>query len=109
MQRMQFGLLCAFCATLQLLEGSRLPALGSSKHFLNLTNGTEMAPLLHQLQLPFRYGPAATQHWLNAQVEDGDSLAPCNQAPCGRAATAKAASGASYLQFQNGKHRISQR
>jgi hypothetical protein len=39
---------------LQLLEGARLPPLRTSKHFVNLTNGLEMAPLLQQLQLPFR-------------------------------------------------------
>jgi hypothetical protein len=42
----------------QLLEGARLPPLHTSKHFLNLTNGLEMAPLLHQLQLPYRWAQA---------------------------------------------------
>lgn len=39
---------------LQLLAGSRLPSLYDSKHFVNLTNGLELAPLLQRLHLPFR-------------------------------------------------------
>jgi hypothetical protein len=38
----------------QLLEGSRLPDLSSSKHYINLTNGLDLLPLMQQLQLSFR-------------------------------------------------------
>lgn len=38
----------------QLVDGSRLPCLQTSKHFVNLTNGLELVPMLQQLQLPFR-------------------------------------------------------
>eukprot|EP00879_Flechtneria_rotunda_P014313 GHRR01014953.1.p1 GENE.GHRR01014953.1~~GHRR01014953.1.p1 ORF type:complete len:127 (+),score=30.24 GHRR01014953.1:233-613(+) len=36
-----------------LLPDSKLPCLYGSKHFLNLTNGLELAPLLEEWQLPF--------------------------------------------------------
>jgi hypothetical protein len=38
----------------QLLEDSRLPDLRSCRHFVNLTNGLDLAPILRQLELPFR-------------------------------------------------------
>lgn len=45
----------SLCLAAQLLPDSRLPSLLHSKHFVNLTNGLDLVPLLSELQISFRY------------------------------------------------------
>jgi hypothetical protein len=46
--------LCGAFANGVLFSDAALPCLCASKHFVNLTNGLELVPVLQELQQPFR-------------------------------------------------------